>query len=169
MNLRRGRWAWFGILAILALPAMAAKAQSPASAPAPADRAITPVLRGKMLQLITKAGQDRDIPAPISSALGLTPAGTAWPDYQLAIRSNGETVHAIAFSRGTDKNVVLTVRGPAAITVFRARPDGTLGSAVNLFVKTNQTLPLPVGEAQAQFADELAFWAANIDTLLDQN
>jgi hypothetical protein len=123
-----------------------------------------------MLQLITKAGRDRDIPAPISSALGLTAAGTAWPDYQFAVRGNGSgAVHAIAFSRGTDKDVILTVRGPAAITVFRARPDGTLGTAVNVFVQTNQTLPLPAGEARAQFADEVAFWAANIDTVIDQN
>ena len=171
MNPSGGRGIWLYILALWAFSPAGANAQTGAAgAVRPADQAITAALRSKMLQLITLAGRDRDIPAPISSALGLTPAGTAWPDHQFAFQWNGSgTVHAIAISRGADKDVVLTVRGPAAITVFRARPDGTLDRAVSYFLQTQQTMPLPLGEARAQFSDELAYWAANIDAVIAQN
>ena len=64
---------------------------------------------------------------------------------------------------------MLTVRGPAAVSVFRVRADGTLDKGANFFLQTNQTMPMFPAEAQAEFAAELGFWAANIDAVIDQN
>jgi hypothetical protein len=72
-------------------------------------------------------------------------------------------------NRGPGQDIVLTVRGPAAVSVFRARADGTLDKGVNLFLQTNQAMPMPAAEAQAEFTAELRFWAANIDAVMDQN
>ena len=167
MNCRHGPWAWLGVAALLAF----APAGPPALAAAtPADQALSPALRAKLAQLISKAGHDREIPGPIAGALGLTPAGAPWPDRQFAFQWNGAgAFHAVAVGRGAGQDIVLTVRGPAAVSVFRARADGKLDRGVNLFLQTNQTMPMFPAEAQAEFAAELSFWAANIDAVMDQN
>jgi hypothetical protein len=172
MTYSRGRWAGFALAGMVATAPASAWAQpaAPAHAAAPAGRTITPELRAKMLKLISTMGRDSEIPASIASPLGLTAAGVAWPNRQFAFQLNGGgALHAAAIGRGADQDIILTTRGPAAITVFRARADGTLQGAVNYFLQTNQPIPLPSAEAQAEFAAELAFWAANIDAVIDQN
>jgi hypothetical protein len=170
MNCRLGRFVLIASLA-LSSTSFGAKAWA-ASPPATADHsvALSPELRAKMLKLISTMGRDREVPAPIASALGLTPAGTAWPDRQFAFQWNGVgTAHAIAIGHTGEQDIVLTVRGPAAIEIFRTRPDGTLKSAVNFFLQTSQAQPVASAEARSELTAELAFWAANIDAVLDQN
>ena len=162
-------------VATLAPCALWAQAAAPApsvpapalAAPAPpgAPRAINPAVLAKLLKLIASAGADIDVPASVAGPLGLG-EGKAWPARQFAVQASATgSVHAVALGRSDDQDIVFSVRGPAAVSVFRAHRDGTLVTATNLFEGTNQSAALPPGEAQADFAAEGAFWAANVDSV----
>ena len=145
--------------------AQAAKANV-AATPASSNATATTKLLAKMLKLISLMGADRDIPPPIAGALGLAATGEAWPDRQFAFEwKPSATLHAVAISRGADPDIVLSVRGPAAVSVYRAHRDGTLVSATNFFLETKQIATLSPAEARAGFSRECAFWAAHIDAL----
>ena len=149
------------LLAQTAAPAPSAPAPAPAGAPRP----INPAVLAKLLKLIASAGADIDVPVTVAGPLGLGD-GKAWPARQFAVHASATgSVHAVALGRGDDQDIVFSVRGPAAVSVFRAHRDGTLVTATNLFEGTNQATTLPPGEAQADFAAEGAFWAANVDAV----
>jgi len=151
----RSRFILLAILAMAPLAPTVSRAQA-AGPNAAAD------LQAKMLKLISLAGSDIELPAPIAGALGLG-AGQAWPDRQFSVRSSATaTIHAMAAGRGGETDIVLSVRGAAAITVFRVDGKGSLVSATNFFLLTKQTAPVSPAEARA-------FWAANIDALIARN
>jgi hypothetical protein len=135
----------------------------------PPRRGIPPAVIDKLLKLIAGLGVDTALPAPVSSALRLTTDGQPWPDRQFAVQStDAGTLHAAAVHRGGDQDMIFSVRGPAAISTFRARRDGTLVSATAFFSETHLTASLPPAQSQADFAAEGAFWAAHVDELLSQ-
>jgi len=147
----------------------AAAATSSTNAPI-APGVLAPEVLAKVLNLISLVGSDRDLPAPIAGSLGLAVSGQPWPDRQFAVQwTPTRTLHAVAISRGADPDLIFSVRGPAAVTIFRTHRDGTLVSATNFFMQTNQAVPLRPDEARAGFAAERAFWTNNIDALVAQN
>ncbi len=130
---------------------------------------LAPAVLTKMLELNTASGRDGDMPAPIAAALGLTQTGQSWPDRQIAVASHDTgMVHALAVSRGADQDLILSVRGPVAISAFRMRRDGTLVSATDYFTATRQAAPLSSERSRAGFADECAFWSAHIESCWDR-
>lgn len=138
----------------------------PASGSGPA---IPPAVIDKLLKLIAALGVDTELPKPIAAALGLGAAGQPWPDRQFAVTSdqNG-ALHAVAIHRGPDPDMIFSVSGPAAISVFRALRDGTLVSATAYFPETHLTASLPLGQSRTDFAAERVFWAAHVDGLINQ-
>jgi hypothetical protein len=173
MNLARSRLIPLVVLAAASVAPAASRAQA-ASTPAPAaassGRAVTPDMLATMIKLSASIGMDSQLPAPIAAALGFSTAGQPWPDRQFAVQSNATgTVHAVALSRGSDPDIVLSVRGPAAISVFRVRRDGALVSAVNFFTQTKQTAPLSPLEARSGYEAECVFWVTNLDHLAAGN
>lgn len=128
---------------------------------------MTPDLRAKLVKLVSASGLDRDVPSALAGNLGLAAAGASWPDRQFTVRLDAASpLHAVAVGRGgADQDMVFSVRGPAAISVFHVGPDGTLKSAANFFLQTRQAMTLPLAEARSEFASELAFWTANIDAV----
>src|SRR5271165_4754502 len=65
---------------------------------------------GKLLKLIAALGVDTTLPAPIATALGLTPAGQTWPDRQFAVRSQQDgALHAVATHRGDSPDLIFSV------------------------------------------------------------
>ena len=164
--MNRSRIALLTILAASLVAPNIPRAQAAKANLAPADATVTTGLLAKMLKLISVEGADRDIPPPIAGSLGLAAAGEAWPDRQFAFEwKPSATLHAVAISRGADQDIVLSVRGPAAVSVYRAHRNGTLVSATNFFLETKQIATLSPAEAQAGFSRECAFWAAHIDAL----
>jgi hypothetical protein len=132
-----------------------------------AAETLTPQVLSKMLSFNAANGHDGEMPAPITAALGLTAAGQSWPDRQVAVVAHDTgAVHAIAASRGVDKDIILSVKGPVAISVFRIRSDGALVGAVEFFLATKLASPMTPDEARATFADECAFWSAHINGLV---
>ncbi|MDB5481481.1 MAG: hypothetical protein JWO83_2534 [Caulobacteraceae bacterium] len=138
--------------------------------PAPPFRpGMPPAVIDKLLKLIAALGVDTVLPAPIAAALGLGAAGQPWPDRQFAVQSEQDgSHHAVAIHRGADPDMIFSVSGPAAISIFRAHRDGALVGATAYFPETHLTANLPLGQSQADFAAEGAFWAAHVDALLNQ-
>lgn len=123
----------------------------------------------KLLKLIAAAGVDTALPAPVAAALGLASAGQPWPDRQFAVKSTEEgSLHAVAIHRGADPDMVFSMRGPAAISIFRVRRDGTLAGATAYFSDTHLTASLPLAQSQADFAAEATFWTLHADGLASQ-
>jgi hypothetical protein len=132
---------------------------------------LAPELRAKLVKLTSASGMDREIPAALASNLGLAAAGATWPDRQFTVRLDAKSpLHAVAVGRGgADQDMVFSVQGPAAISVFHVGPDGTLKNAANFFIQTGWAMPLPLAEAQSEFAAELVFWTTNIDAVSTPN
>jgi hypothetical protein len=123
----------------------------------------------KLLKLIAAAGVDTALPAPVAAALGLATGGQPWPDRQFAVQSTDSgALHAAAVHRGAEPDMVFSVRGPAAISIFRVRRDGTLVSATAFFSDTHLTASLPLTQSEADFAAEGGFWALHVDGLSSQ-
>jgi hypothetical protein len=123
-------------------------------------------LLARMLKLTSPGGASSELPAAIAQALGLGADGKAWPDRQYAVEATSTgAVHAIAVGRGEDPDVVISVRGPAAISIFRVTLTGKLVAAVNFFPETKLTTPMPLAQARDALWQERAFWAAHIDQL----
>ena len=170
---RRIRLAVLAALAAAPVSLDAAFAQAPTAKPdstGPAQPAtkspVTPDMLARILKFIASAGHDGELPATIAGPLGLATAAQAWPDRQFAVQGDETgTVHAIAISRAADSDLVFSVRGPAAITVFRAHRDGTLVDAVDFFPGTQQSMKAPPGQARTDFAAECAFWSKTMAAL----
>ncbi len=128
--------------------------------------ALTPGFIAKVLALMSRHGNDRETPAPFANALGLTPAGESWANRQVAATGQKtQFLHSFAVSRGSDTDILLSVRRPDALLAFRAHRDGTLVSALSYDIKTRQITLLEPQVAKTRFADECAFWAASLDAL----
>ena len=152
------------ITAVAAAPFAARTQTPPAHA---AESVLAPSVVAQLLTLNAASGRDGEMPAPIAVALGLSTAGQPWPDRQVAVVSNDTgAVHAVAVGLGGEKDIILSVRGPVAISAFRVRRDGTLVSATEYFTTTKLTSPMQPAEARSGFAEECAFWAAHVDRLL---
>jgi hypothetical protein len=151
---------------LLLVSAPAVANASPAS-----SSGMTPDLRAKLVKLVSASGLDREIPAALAGNLGLAAAGATWPDRQFTVRLDAASpLHAVAVGRGgADQDMVFSVRGPAAISVFHVGPDGTVKSAASFFLQTGAAMTLPLAEARSEFAAELAFWTANIDAVSAPN
>lgn len=148
--------------------ALAEAAGSPP--PAESRAVVTPTLAAKLRKLVDAAGAESALPASIATALGFTAGGQPWPDRQAAVQSHGTgTVHAVAVGATPGGDFALSVRGPAAITVFRVRADGTMAGAVSYFQDTKQAMALFPGQAKTDFAAEVVFWSSTIDGLITPN
>ncbi len=152
----------------LALAPLAATPSWGQPAP-PAPRAMPPGVVEKLLKLIAAMGVDTSLPAPIAAVLNLGVAGQAWLDRQFAVKSDDDgSLHAVAIDRGADLDMVFSVTGPAAISVFRARRDGTLVSATAYFPETHLTANMPLAQSRADFGAEGVFWASHVDSLVNE-
>lgn len=128
---------------------------------------LTPEFISRMLTLMSLRGSDHEIPAPFANALGLTPAGESWLNRQVAAKGQAtEFLHGFAVSRGSDTDLVLSVRNPDALLVFRAHREGALLGALRFDFKTKQITPLDPKLARTAFADECAFWKSSVDALI---
>jgi len=160
-------------LALLAFAPDGLQAQAPAPAASPSagptvvPMSLTPAFMEKMLKLISAQGQDRECPSQFANALGLSAPGKTWADRQVVAdgKSTG-FVYGFAVSRGSEQDLLITVRQPAALLAFRAHRDGTIVSAFSFDAQSQKfSIRTPL-EAQAPFAKVCAFWQANIDKLL---
>jgi len=146
------------------------RAQAPAMGPAPAAPAnstLTPEFLEKMLKLIAAQGQDRDCPAAFANPLGLGATGQTWADHQaVAYGKTTGFLYGFAVSRGSDQDVLITVRRPKDILAFRSRRDGTLVSAFAFEIQSKQLGMRPPAKAQEDFIEVCEFWRANVDKLL---
>jgi hypothetical protein len=122
----------------------------------------------KLLKLIASLGVDTTLPAPIASALSLGTAGQPWPDRQFAVSDQEGEHHAVAIHHGDEPDMIFSVSGPAAISIFRAHRDGTLVSATAYFPDTRLTADLPLAQSKMDFAAEGAFWTTHVDALMSQ-
>jgi len=128
---------------------------------------LTPEFISRMLTLLSLRGNDHETPARFANALGLTPPGVSWANRQVAAKGQAtEFIHSFAVSRGSDTDLLLSVRRPDALLVFRAHRDGTLVSALSYDLKTKQIGPLDPKVARTDLADECAFWASSVDALI---
>jgi hypothetical protein len=132
----------------------------------PAHPAMNAAVLARLLSVIGKTGHDADLPASIATALGLPNTGQPWPDRQLAVQSRESgALHVIALGKGEGDDIVLSAKGPAAISIFRVDRQGGLISATNFFPQTGLTMTPPAAASRADFAAECAFWAIHIDDL----
>jgi hypothetical protein len=159
----------------LALTTLQAFAPSPADAapatvgePSSAAQAkLTPELLAKILHYISVAAIDREAPAVVASALGLTAPGIKWADRQVAATHIADAAsHSIAISRGTDQDLLLTKLQNGTLLVFRVQRDGALVSALTFDVPQQKlTMRIPA-EAQADLTAEYAYWTEAIDEVM---
>lgn len=147
--------------------ARAVAAAAPAATAAPSPGAmLTPALLAKVLRLIDLRGVEREVPPNYANALGMTASGAAWPDRQQAA-TQGTVLHGFAVSRGTDQDVVVSVRDQAELRVFRVRRDGGMVVAACIVDLGDGDITMRApAEAQAQLDEEMRFWATYVDQLL---
>jgi hypothetical protein len=152
-------------IALPPAPAETPTAAPPASLPAASGPVFNAEVMNKVLQLISSKGKDGTVSPAIASTLGLT-SGETWLDHKVAVIAPDKMNHGFAISRGADQDVVLYVRYPDTVHIFRAHRDGTLVAALTYNNQTQAIVVLPIAEAQAEHASELAIWAGSIDKLL---
>jgi hypothetical protein len=162
---------WLFIMVILALGLDNSQAQSAATnatAQAFMDSTLSPEFMAKMLKLNSRDGVDREVPPIYASPLGLAYPGKTYPTHQDSFKqlSNGFS-HAFAVNRGTDQDVIFSVLRPDVVLVFRVHRDGTIVAAVHAERKTAVITARTTAEAQADFANECAWWKANVDVLIN--
>jgi hypothetical protein len=145
-------------------------AGAPTAAPATHQR-LTPELWQKMQQLNTAQGTDNDVSTKIANALGMTATGQGWPGHRFGalehVNDSNLSQRIYVVSRGADQDVLLT-RGTAGVLfVYRIHRDGTLVAALSLNRETKEITMRNPAEAEADLEGEFAFWAANVDHLLE--
>jgi hypothetical protein len=129
------------------------------------NSALTPDLLSKMLGLIARKGTDRPIAAPIANALGLSATGQEWESRQVSgPDSRPGAHHGFALSRGTEKDIALSLLTPDILHAFRARRDGTIVAALTLDLRTGQLIMLSHAEAQKELDAEFAYWTSAFNT-----
>jgi hypothetical protein len=147
-------------------PAVDAPASVPAATPSGPEK-LTPDLLSKLLRLNTLKGTERVVPAPFANALGLGKPGQGWPDHDIGITfASDNLTHGFAVSRGTDQDVLISVRYPESIRTIRSTRDGKAVAGLVYDHTTNLITLMPIDQAQTGLDAEFAFWAAGIDKLL---
>jgi hypothetical protein len=152
----RCRLASFIVLAMLAIVSLV----TPVSAQ---NSALTPELLSKLVDLTARKGFDREMPAIIATALGLSAAGQTWPNHQIITpdRENPHVFHAFAVDRGSEQDVLITLRNPNdGIHCFRTHRDGTLVKAVIYDLQAGQIVTPNHAEATKELNAEIAYWAS---------
>jgi hypothetical protein len=119
---------------------------------------LTPELLSKILILIAAKGIERDVPALISSALGITTSGQAWASRQVSSPDTIGNHHGFAISRGGDQDVTVSLVTPDILHAFRARRDGTAVAALNLNLHTGKLIMVNHDDAQKELDAEWAYW-----------
>jgi hypothetical protein len=149
---------------LLVLPLVPVPAK--AEATAPVKSGMNSAVLAKLLALVARAGRDTALPPAITAALGLPGGGKPWPDRQFAVQSHDSgALHAIAVGEGDGADIILSVKGPAAISIFRADHQGALISATSFFPETGLTMTPPTAASKTDYAAECAFWAIHIEDL----
>jgi len=162
------RLPWLCILTMLLVMVTSLEAQTSATNTTSTHvPALTPQLMTKMLQLIAVSGSNRELAAEFAHPLGLTATGQSWPNRQVAsygIPSNFN--HGFAVSRGSDQDVVLSLRTPDTIYVFRSDRHGASATALSCDVKNGNIITLNFVNARKALDNEIRFWAKNVDKLI---
>ncbi len=132
--------------------------------------ALTPGLLSKMLSLIAGHGTDRLIGAPIANALGLSATGQGWESRQVSSADGRPDVrHGFALSRGTEKDIALSLLTPDVLHAFRARRDGTLVAALTFDLHTGKLIMLNHAGAQKELDAEFAYWEGLVNEPVPQS
>jgi hypothetical protein len=167
-NVKRGRLAGLAMAmaaATMGLTPFAGPARA-ADPPAPAGAALRPDVLARLHDLVARSGHDTELPGSIAGALGLGASPQPWPDRQFAVQSRDTgALHAVALGQGAAGELILSVKGPAAILIFLTDRRGALVAAASYFPETKATMTPPMAAARADFAAECAFWALHIDGL----
>ena len=144
------------------------QAQTSAAATSVPVSALTPQLMTKMLQLIALRGIDRELAAEFANPLGLTNPGQSWPNRQVASYGvPSKFNHGFAVSRGSDQDIVISLRSPETIYVFRSNRGGKIVAARSCDIKNGgQITMLDFADAQKALDNEIRFWAKNVDKLI---
>jgi hypothetical protein len=114
---------------------------------------LTPSLLNNLLGLTARKGNELQLPSWATKPLGL-PAG--WIGTVVAVpESRVGFYHSFAISKGSDQDIIFTLRAPDSVHLFRTRRDGTLISAA--VVNLDATLREGV-DMQNELRAELALW-----------
>jgi len=146
-------------------PSLANAGPAAVGKPLPAAQAkLTPELLVKILRYISIAARDREAPAVLASALGLTAPGIKWADRQVQATHIADAAsHSIAISRGTDQDLLLTKLQNGSLLAFRVQRNGALVSALTFDVPQQKLTMRTPAEAQADLTAEYAYWTEAID------
>jgi hypothetical protein len=143
------RLAAFAVLAMLVFGPLSASASN-----------LTPDLLHKILNKISTTGADKDVPAIIANALGLSAVGQPWPSRQIAATTTTSGIsHGFSISRGSDQDALITVRDKDSIWVFRIHRDGTLVTTVLYDLNTNRLSAREPAETQRELDRQFTYWA----------
>jgi hypothetical protein len=117
------------------------------------NSALTPGLLDKLLGLTVRKGNELQLPSWATKPLGI-PAG--WISISVAVPdSRAGFYHSFSISKGSDQDIIFSLRAPDSVHLFRTRRDGTLISAA--VVNLDATLRDGV-DTQNELRAELAFW-----------
>ena len=157
MRRRRRLTAIIAVALVLTAPLIASSPAAQTTLPNRAATALTPDVLGKR-------GHDRETPAIISNALGLTATNQTWPSREVAaLDDRPHYLHGFAINRGDDRDIAFSIRSPNSIRAFRVHRDGQLVSALVEDLRTGQVTVRSPAEAQADLDIELAFWVAGVN------
>jgi len=126
---------------------------------------LTPELMRRMLQVITLKGNDGNVGTGIANPLGLSATGQRWPWRRIGSNATDKLVHVFGVSRGPDQDIVVYVRRPTDLVIFRANRDGKAVTALISNTQLTETTMLSPADAQEKLDFELRFWAKNIDAI----
>jgi hypothetical protein len=139
-----------------------ARCEGPVVPHAPFNR--PSVLVARLVALASRRGHaGNDVPDPYAHTLGLTAAGRPWINYSVGLRFAGGKIHSFQMDRGNGSDVLFTARNPNGLTAFRVHRNQVLTCAIRLDIVHHRLTMRRLGEAQADFAAEIALWAARID------
>jgi hypothetical protein len=113
-----------------------------------------------MLDLIAGHGIDRDVPAQVANALGLSATDQGWPSHQVSSLDTNGNHHALAVSRGIDQDIALSLLTPDGIPALRIHRDGTLVAELNIDYHTGQLTMRNRVDVRKELDAEFAYWTA---------
>ena len=122
---------------------------------------LAPDVLSKMLDLIARAGNDREVPADVASRLGLS-AGQVWPSRQAGLKETPSgLLHGVYAARGREKDLLLTLTSASKdkVDVYRIRRDGTFVTTVSFDPATHQFIERDRAETQKGLDAELIYWS----------
>jgi hypothetical protein len=151
------RRAVFAFIAMLAFASLAAPAFAQ-------DSALSPDVLNKIMKFIAEKGGHQEIPAVLSSALGLTDSGHTWPTNSIVLAHtvDGHVVpgfkHGFSFSSEGQQDIVIIERDSDQIRAYRTQRDGKLVTAIMYDVKAHQVTVRSRAEAQRGLNTEITYW-----------